>query len=238
MNITDFAKTYYCLYFKNNNGEEQMYLQKDITPDSMRSQIHLFEREETLLNWIKQEQEIQALNERWGTYKLYDRLYPKKIYITEFSTIMKEKEEIDSVTVIDKSGVRRLYFRDDLAPDFNTFPSSNKKLYSKEPIYIINRQKKLDNQIVLQKDSYFVVYPEIATPLFSIEILDWAEDLISRKPNQGYKIEKTNLYDIYMRTTLEEKDPGFFILSNEEAPHYVLRKKDLKSIVEGTWYDQ
>lgn len=54
---------------------------------------------------------------------------------------MKEKEEIDSVTVIDKNGVRRLYFRDDLAPDFNTFPISNKKLYSKEPIYIINRQK-------------------------------------------------------------------------------------------------
>lgn len=41
-----------------------------------------------------------------------------------------------------------------------------------------------------------------------------------------------------MRTTLEEKDPGFFILSREEAPHYILRKKDLKKIVEGTWNNQ
>src|SRR5690625_7262027 len=108
MNITDFAKTYYCLYLKNNNGEEQMYLQKDITPDSTRYQIHLFEGEETLLNWIKQEQEIQALNERWGTYKLYDRLYSKKIYITEFSTLLKEKEEIYRDTVILESSVIRI----------------------------------------------------------------------------------------------------------------------------------
>ncbi|KAE9632958.1 hypothetical protein GND95_10590 [Defluviitalea raffinosedens] len=235
MSIIDFATSFYCLYFKNNKGEKQMFLQPDITPSSSRYQLHLFESKETLFGWIKQEQKIQALNEWRGIHKFYDRLYPKKIYITEFSTLMKENEEIDSVTVVAKNGVRRLYFRDDLTPDFNTFPISSKKLHSKEPIYIINRQKKLDKKIVLQKESYFVTYPEIATPLFSIEILEWAEDLISRKPNQGYYIEQTTLYDIYMRTTLEEKDPGFFILSKEEAPHYILRKKDLKRIVEGRW---
>src|SRR5690625_2332827 len=135
---------------------------------------------------------------------------------------MKEKEEIDSITVVDKNGVRRLYFRDDFEYGYDTFPISHQKLYPKEPIYIINRQRKLDEQITLQKESYFITYPEIANPLFSVDIREWADDLISRKPNQGYYIEQTTLYDVYMRTELESKDPGFFILSRKEAPHYIL----------------
>ena len=41
-------------------------------------------------------------------------------------------------------------------------------------------------------------------------------------------------YDVYMRTKLDSKDPGFFILTREDAPHYILRKTDLKKIMEGT----
>lgn len=234
MSVIDLFPSFYCLYIKDLKGEEQMFLQKDISPESTRCRIDLFENKKTLYRWIKEEQEVQALNERWGIHAIYERLYPKKIFIKEFSELMREKEEIDSVTVIDKNGVRRLYFRDDFEYGYDSFSLSTQKLYPKEPIYIINRQRELDEQIILQKESYFVTYPEIATPLFSVGISEWADDLISRRPNQGYYIEQTTLYDVYMRTKLDSKDPGFFILTREEAPHYILRKSDLKKIVEGT----
>ena len=231
MNIVDLRPSFYCLYLKNRYGEEERFFQYDIRPDSSLRQLHLFESKEALYRWIEQEKEMMAL----GTHKIYERFYPKKMFLTEFSKLMKEDETIDSLSVIDNNGVRKLYFRSDLGPDFNELPVSNRKLYPKEPIYIINRQKMLDHSIILQKDSYFVVYPEVATPIFSIGILEWAEDLISRVSDQGYSIEQTNLFDIYRRTTLEEKYTGFFILSREEAPHYILRQNDLKRIVEGTW---
>lgn len=129
----------------------------------------------------------------------------------------------------------RLYFRDDFIDGYDSLTLSSQKLSAKEPIYIINRQKELDEQTVLQKDSYFVTYPEIATPLFSIDILEWAEELILRQPNQGYYIEQTTFFDLCMRIDLEEKDPGFFILSREEAPHYMLRRQDIRDIVSGTF---
>jgi len=234
MSVIELYPSFYCLYIKDHKGEEQMFLQKDISPESTRCRLDLFENKETLYRWIKEEQEIQALNERWSIHAIYERLYPKKIIIKEFSELMREKEEIDSITVVDKNGVRRLYFRDDFEYGYDSFPISNQKLYSKEPIYIINRQRELDEQIILQKESYFITYPEIATPLFSVGISEWADELISRRPNQGYYIEQTTLYDVYMRTKLDSKHSGFFILTREEAPHYILRKTDLMKIMKGT----
>lgn len=234
MSIVELYPSFYCLCIINREGEEQMFLQHDIAPESNRCRLDLFENTETLYRWIKEEQAIQAQNEKWSIHAIYERLYPKKIFLKEFQELITEKEEIDSVTVVDKNGVRRLYFRDDFKDGYNSFPLSSKKLFPKEPIYIINRQRELDEQTILQKESYFITYPEIATPLFSVGIREWAEELISRKPNQGYYIEQTTLFDIYMRTNIDSKDPGFFILSREEAPHYLLRKKDLKKISEDT----
>lgn len=234
MSIIDLNPSFYYLCIKDRQGEEQMFLQKDITPNSTKCRIDLFENEETLYHWIMEEQAIQALDEHWGIHKIYDRLYPKKIFISEFRQLMEEKEEIDSITFMNKDKVRRLYFRNDFENGYDTFPPSSQKLYPKEPIYIINRQRELDDHTVIQKESYFVVYPLVASPLFSLGIREWADDLISRKPDQGYYIEQTTLHDVYMRTELEEKDPGFFIFSREESPHYILRKADLKKIIEGT----
>lgn len=231
MSVIDLNPSFYCLYIINSKGEEQMFLQREISPNSSRYRLDLFDNKETLYRWIKEEQAVQAQSDQRG---IYDRLYPKKLFITEFSELMKKRDHIDSITVVDKNGVRRLYFRSDLNEcGYNIFPTSHQKLHPKEPIYIINRQKKLDEQTVLLKESYFVTYPEIATPLFSAGIKEWADDLISRKPNQGYYIEQTTLYDVYMRTILDPIDPGFFILSREESPHYILRRNDLKRIIEG-----
>lgn len=234
MSVIELYPSFYCLCIKNREGEEQMFLQHDIAPESARSRLDLFENTETLYRWIKEEQEIQARNENWSTHAIYERLYPKQLFLKEFQQLITEKEEIDSVTVVNKNGVRRLYFRDDFKNSYDPFPLSSQKLYPKEPIFIINRQRELDEQTILQKESYFVTYPVIATPLFAVGIREWAEDLISRKPNQGYYIEQTTLSDLYMRTKIDSKDPGFFILSREDAPHYILRQKDLKKIVEGT----
>src|SRR5699024_11545267 len=198
-----------------------------------RLRLDLFETEAAAYRWIEEEQKINTMNGHDGTYALYERFYPKKIYMTELSALMREKEDIDSITLVSEHGVRRLYFRDDLEDGFRTFPIAHQKIYPKEPISIINRQKALNEQTVLQKDTYFVCYPVISKPLLSVGIEDWAEILVSRRPNDGYYIEETTLHDIYMRTELEAKDPGFFILSRENAPHYILRKADLKKIIDG-----
>lgn len=234
MNTVDFQPSFYCLYIINRKGEEELFLQEDITPGSTHIRLDLFESEAALHRWVKREKEILAQYEYWGSYNIYGRLYAKKLYVREFATLMQENENIHSITVIDENDIRRLYFRDDLQDDFLTFPTALKKLYPKEPIYMIYRQRKLNEQVILQKESYFVTYPEIAFPLFSIGILEWADDLIDRRPEQGYYIEETTLHDLYMRAELNPKDPGLFILSKEEAPHYLLRKRDLKAIVDGT----
>lgn len=234
MNVIDLIPTFYCLYFKDHEDKEQMFLQSDVLSKSNRRRLDLFENEETLHHWVKEEQEALALKELWGTHAIYDNLFAKKIWLTEFAQLMEEKKEIDSITFVNENGIRRLYFRSDFTYGYDTFPTSQQKLYPKEPIYIINRQRELDEQTILQKEAYFITYPELATPLFSVGIKEWADQLINRKANQGYYIEQTTLYDLYMRTELELKDPGFFILSREEAPHYILRKKDLKKIIEGT----
>lgn len=234
MSVINLHPHYYCLYIKNRHGEEQMYLEVGPSSKSSKYRLDIFEDKETLDRWVKQEQEVQAHNDRWGMHAIYDRLYAKDISLIEFAKLMKEREDIDSITFVDRNGVRRLYFRTDFDEyGYDTFPISNQKIHPKEPIYIINRQRALDEQTILQKEAYFTTYPVIATPLFSAGIKEWAEDLISRKPDQGYYIEQTTLYDVYMRTTLERKDPGFFILSREESPHYILRKSDLKKIIEG-----
>lgn len=234
MNVINLHPNYYCLFIKNGYGEEKMFLEKGLSSNSAQYRLDLFEDQETLYRWVKEEQEVQARNERWGMHAIYDRLYAKDISLMAFAELMKKREDIDSITFVDKNGVRRLYFRSDFDEyGYDTFPISNQKLHPKEPIYNINRQRALDEQTILQKESYFTTYPVIATPLFSAGIKEWAEDLISRKPDQGYYIEQTTLSDVYMRTTLERKDPGFFILSREESPHYILRKSDLKKIIEG-----
>lgn len=233
MKIVDLMPSFYCLYMRRHEEKEEIFLQEDFIYKSDRLRLDLFETEAAAYRWIEEEQKINTSNEHRGTYALYDKLYPKKIFVTEFSALMKEKEDIDSITVVSKHGVRRLYFRGDLEDDFHTFPTAHQKIYPKEPISIINRQKQLDQQVTLQKDTYFVSYPVIARPLFSVGIEEWADDLISRRPNDGFYIEETTLHDIYLRTELEEKDPGFFILSRENAPHYILRKADLKKIIDG-----
>lgn len=234
MNVINLHPYYSCLYIKNRHGEEQMFLEKGLSSNSSKYRLDIFEDKETLYRWVNEEQEIQAQKEWWGIHAIYDRLYAKDISLIEFAKLMKEREDIDSITFVDKNGVRRLYFRSDFDEyGYDTFPISNQKLHPKEPIYIINRQRELDEHTILQKESYFTTYPVIATPIFSVGIKEWAEDLIKQKPDQGYYIEQTTLYDVYMRTTLEPKDPGFFILSREESPHYILRRNDLKKIIEG-----
>lgn len=235
MNVIELHPSFYCLCIKDRNDEEQLFFQKDITPGSNRCRLDLFESPEAMRRWIQGEQEVFALNGQWNIHAIYERLYPKKIYSSEFQELIRKKEEIDSLTVIDNKGVRRLYFRDDFIDGYDSLTVPSQKLYAKEPIYVINRHRELDEQTVLQKESYFVTYPEIATPLFSSGIIEWAEDLLHRKPDQGYYIEQTTLSDLCMRINLTVKDPGFFILSREEAPHYILRRQDIRNIIAGTF---
>lgn len=233
MNVIDLNPAFYCLYVKMGNGKDKRFLQSELIASSPRKRIDLFENEAVLYHWIAKEREIFALKENWTMHEIYGRLYAKKIFVKDFVKLMEEKDEVDSITFIDRNGIRRLYFRDDFENGFNTFPMAHQKLYPKEPIFIINRQRALDEKIILHKESYFITYPEIATPLFSVGIREWAEELVARKPNQGYYIEQTTLHDIYMRAKLTKKDPEFFVLSREDGPHYMLRIDDLKNIVEG-----
>ncbi len=235
MNVVDLYPSYYGLYIEDRNQSERIFLNKDISPNSNRSRIDLFESEAVANEWLKNELKRMKQAGWWGSYSLFSRLYPKKLTIKEVSKLMKEKREIDSVSILNRNKIRRLYFRQDLGSDYDLFLKPQPKIHAKEPIYIINRQKEIDDKTVLQKDSYFIVYPLIATPLFTYNIIEWAEDLMSRKPNQVYYIEETSLYDLYMKTKLMKEDAGFFILSKEQAPHYILGEDDLKRIVEGSF---
>lgn len=78
MTILDFNKSFYCPYVKNNQGDEIIYFYKDIIPDSTRKSLDLFESEEAMYRWIREEQKIQVKEERWSTFNIYDRFYPKK----------------------------------------------------------------------------------------------------------------------------------------------------------------
>lgn len=146
---------------------------------------------------------------------------------------MRRDVDLDCITHIDKEGVRRLYFKDEFENGYHSFPTSNHQLHPHEPIYTIYRQKKLNQRVTIQKDSYFVVYPEVAFPLFSAGMLEWAEDLINRRPNEGYYIEQTSLHDVYRRSILEGKNP-FFIFSRETGSHFLLREADIKKIIDRT----
>src|SRR5699024_3127874 len=143
MNTVDLMQSYYCLFVKGHEGKEEIFLQKDLIYKTNRLRLDLFETEAAAYRWIKEEQKINTLNEHDGTYALYERFYPKKIFMTEFSDLMRDKEDIDSITLVTEHGVRRLYFRDDLEDGFHTFPIAHQKIYPKEPISIINRQKTL-----------------------------------------------------------------------------------------------
>lgn len=77
MSLIDLYPAFYCLYIKDYKGEEQMFLQKDISPNSNLHRLDLFENEETLHHWIKEEQEIQAQKNLWSMHGIYDRLYSK-----------------------------------------------------------------------------------------------------------------------------------------------------------------
>lgn len=234
MSVIELFPSIYCLCVKNHKGEEEIFLQQDIAPNSERYRLDLFEDEMSLYRWLEEEQARQVQNEWWHTYKMLGKLYAKKMTIKELQRLIRERENIDSVTFITKNGVRRLYFRGDFAYEEDLFSIPGQKLYAKEPLYIIYRQREINEQIILLKEAYFITYPEIATPLFSLGMREWAEELIGRKPNQGYYIEQTTLYDIYTRIKLKPKDSELFIFSSEEEPHYILSKTDLEKIVEGT----
>lgn len=232
MSLIELYPTFYCLYIKDHKGEERAFLPQGLFEKSKLRRLDLFENKEILYSWINEEQKAYAQAELWNTHAIYGRLYSKKIALQEVLELMQENSSIDSVTVVNKNGLRRLYFRYELENNYDLLLLDNYKIDPKESIYIINRQKNLDDKVILQKESYFVTYPEVATPLFTLDIREWAEDLISRKENQGYYIEQTTLYDVYKRTNLGSKNLNLFILTREEAPHYILRQNNLKFIIE------
>ena len=231
MNVVDLYPSLYCLYIKDMNDVERMFFQKDVTPGSSRRRLDLFESPEVAQRWIESEQTLFLKNDHANMHNIYGRLYPKKINALAFQQLMNEHENLDSITIVDNDRMRRLYFRDDFIHGYEGLLAPSKPLNIHEPIYMINRQKKLNEKTILQKESYFVVYPVIATPLFSAEMIDWAEELVLRYPDDGYYIEQTTLSDLSMRLDLETKDPGFFILSQTETSLYVLRKDDIDRLL-------
>ena len=232
MQPIDLYPFFYCLYIKDYRDEEKLFMQSAASSDSSLKRIDIFANEDILYSWIKEEQRILASKGLWGIYEIYDRLYSKKMFFHELTDLLERNKKIDSLTFVDNDGLRRLYFRNELEKNYTLLLMTDDRLYAKETIYIINRQKRLDDQVIMQKDAYFVTYPEIGTPLFSLGIKEWAYDLISRKPDQGFYIEKTSLYDIYNLTKLTSDDSSLFLLAREEAPHYILRQSNLKKIVE------
>lgn len=232
MTVIDFNKSFYCLSIKNNQGGELIYFYTDVTPGSTRKRLDLFENEEVMHVWIREEQKILAKDEMWSTFNVYNKLYPKKIFITEIVQLMKEDVDLDCITYIDHASVRRLYFKSELENNDYFFPTATHQLHPREPIYMICRQRKLNSKVTLQKESYFVVYPEIALPLFSAGKYEWAEELISKRPNEGYYIEKTNLHDVYKRSLIEG-DNSFFLFSREVGSHFLLRDTDIRKIIDG-----
>lgn len=235
MTLIELYPSFYGLYIKNHSGEEQLYIQEDISLNSNRCHLDLFESPEVMQRWVEKEREIFKADEHWGMYEIYERLYSKKIYSTEFQKLIREKEEIDSISIVANKGGRRLYFRDDFIDGYDSLIVPSQKLHAKEPIYIINQYKELAEQNVVQKESYFVTYPIVSTPLFSAGITEWAEELIQRKPDQDYYIEQTTFAELYMLLDLQVKDSNLFILCRENAPHYILRKSDIENIVNGTF---
>ena len=233
MAIVELFPTFYSLYLNNAEGEPQLFMQKDFASSTLRYRLDLFEDEASLYRWVKEEQAILAQQERWGVYHIYERFYAKKMSNHDFQQLVQQRDDIDSVTLMTKTGVRRLYFRDDLTENYADFLLPAQKLHAKVPIYIIQHQRALTEQVVLQKEAYFITYPEVAVPLFSLEMREWAEELIERKPNHGYYIEQTTLQEIYQQQKLTTQAEGFFILSNDEAPHYMLRLKDIQQMIEG-----
>lgn len=227
MNVVDLYPSLYCLYIKDMNDVERLFSQKDVTPGSSRCRLDLFESLEVAQRWIDSEKSLFLKNGHANMHNIYQRLYPKKIDAFAFRQLINEQENLDSITIVYNDRMRRLYFRDDFVHGYEALLTPSKPLNIHEPIYIINRQKKLNEKAILQKESYFVVYPIIATPLFSAEMLDWAEELVLRYPDDGYYIEQTTLSDLSMRLDLETKDPGFFVLSQTETTLYVLRKDDI-----------
>lgn len=234
MGVIELYPSIYCLYFEDMEGRTEMYLQRELLSDSNRLRIDLFESEKAAYKWINQEKEIMMQTNRESMSAFYERLTPHKLSLNEFSSLMRDNENLDSVTLVDENTLRRLYFRYEFEGNFHQFPQTNDEIVSKESIYVLSRQRSLDNQTILQKEFYFVTYPEIASPLISVGVESWADDLLSRKPNQGYYIEETTLHDIYLRIRLEEEDSGLFILLRDEGPHYIFRETDLKRIVESS----
>src|SRR5699024_8406712 len=107
MNTVDLMQSFYCLFMKGHGGKEEMFLQNDLIYKTDRLRLDLFETEAAAYRWVEEEQKINTLNEHGGTYALYEKFYPKKIFMTEFSALMREKENIDSITVVSEHGVRR-----------------------------------------------------------------------------------------------------------------------------------
>ena len=232
MTVVELFPSFYCLYLTNPKGEPYLYLHQDFTSSVNRYCLNLFEDEATLYRWVREEQAIQALQQRWGQYRIYTRFYAKKMSSQDFQQLLKDRADIESVTFMTKTGVQKLYFGDDSKAGYEAFLLSGQPLHPTEPIYSIQRQRALDAQVVLQKEAYFITYPYLATPLFSWEMREWAEELIERKPNQGYYVEQTTLLAIYRQAMLRKNPSALFVFACETGPHYVLRLTDLQKIIE------
>lgn len=228
-------KTSFCISkIVKGRGEDVIFTQGGLDKNPNRYRIDLFEDEETLFNWVEKEQAYLDLEIQGATYQIYGRLYPERLYQIEFCELMEREEKIDSISFTKKNGVRRLYFRKDFEDDYSKFPSSQQIVSAKEPIYILSRQKRLNGRLSLQKEFYFSLYPEISIPLFTVDMEEWAEEMLNRSLGQGYGIEQTNLLEVYNRTCMTSNNRELFTLARGEGPNLTLRQDDLKKIVEGS----
>lgn len=233
MTVINLYSSIYCLKTNEINGDKPLFMRKDYLSSYERTKLDLFESDSAALEWINKEKEKTVSNK--GSKTMLEKLTPHKISLNDFAQIMHKYNKIDSVTFLDNNGVCRLYFRADFENNFLTFPSLVRSISPTEQMYVLSRQRKLKNGSILQKEYYFITYPEIATPLLSLNLESWVSELLEQKSDQGYYIETTNLKNIYQRAILDKSDNQMFLLSREEGPHYLLELSDLKKIVEESY---
>lgn len=223
-----------CLYITNEEGKEILYIYEDIFTGGSRSRLDLFESEKAARLWLKEEKELFTQANQRGNLAQYNKLSPGKILLTQLWELVDKDETIDSITVVDEDCVRRLYFRDNFHYCKSTFPKGIRPILPKEPLHMVVRNRDKTEKLTIMKESYFVTFPEIAMPLFSVGVASWAEQQVAYYPDQNYYIEETTLLDVYHRNRLTASRTNFFLFTREASPHYLLRSKDLKKIVDGS----
>ena len=234
MKITNSTAGIYCLYARDHDGEEHLYIQKINISASPKKRIDLFESERAAYNWLDQEQAAFAMNGRWGLHANYKKLMPGKISPDEVWALIDADEKIYCLTFTDENCVRRLYFRDEFASCFPNFAGSAGNIDPEETIYAVVRYGSRDEEEISLKVHSYITYPEIAYPLFSAESCPRASEFLAGKSDPDCYLEPVTLADIYQRVKQKKKDPGSFVLCRQDSPHYILRRKDLRRIVEGS----